>query len=193
MIYKDARQFRATSLRQEACFLWLGARTRTPSRPRGSSGRDFRGWPVVAGRDGRDLLVVHGPTLLVQIGFDPTYDPAAVPVVAPRLPQSPIHALVDTGAIESCIDSTLAMSLNLPVVDRKNISGVHGAGEVNVHLAHVHIPSLLFTVYGPFAAVDLAAGGQSHLALIGRTFLQHFRMHYDGRTGTVTLSNDAVA
>jgi hypothetical protein len=97
---------------------------------------------------------------------------------------------VDTGATESRIDSTLAMHLNLPIVDRRTIAGAHGAGEVNVHLAQIHIPSLAFTLYGPFAAVDLAAGGQSHRALIGRTFLQHFSMHYDGRTGTVTLSND---
>jgi predicted aspartyl protease len=140
--------------------------------------------------NGRDLLVGTGPTLFVQIGFDPGFDPAAQPARAPVLPAAPVHALVDTGATESCIDSTLAMNLNLPVVDRRLISGAHGAGEVNVHLAQIHIPSLGFTLYGPFAAVDLIAGGQSHMALIGRTFLQHFTMHYDGRTGTVTLSND---
>jgi hypothetical protein len=38
--------------------------------------------------------------------------------------------------------------------------------------------------------VDLKAGGQIHSALIGRTFLKHFKMVYDGRTGTVTLSRD---
>jgi hypothetical protein len=84
----------------------------------------------------------------------------------------------------------VAMNLNLPIIDRRMISGVHGRREVNVHLAHVHVPSLSFTVHGPFSAVDLAARGQSHLALIGRTFLQHFRMVYEGRTGTVTLTND---
>jgi len=121
--------------------------------------------------------------LLVNIGFDPAYDPTA-PLRLPNLPQVPINALVDTGATESCIDSTLAMNLNLPIADRRTVSGVHGAGEVNVHIGQIHIPSLAFTLYGPFAAVDLAAGGQSHLALIGRTFLAHFKMFYDGRTGT---------
>jgi hypothetical protein len=57
-------------------------------------------------------------------------------------------------------------------------------------LAHVLIPTLRFILCGPFSAVDLAAGGQRHLALIGRTFLQKFTMIYEGRTGTVTLSND---
>ena len=142
--------------------------------------------PGVPARDG---LVGIGPTLIVNIGFDPTYDPAnpAKPVV---LPADQLWALVDTGALESCIDSDLAMRLNLPVIDRRHIAGAHGAKEVNVHLGHVHIPSLNFTLYGQFCAVDLAAGGQRHRALIGRTFLQHFTMVYEGRTGSVTLSND---
>jgi hypothetical protein len=125
----------------------------------------------------------------VHIGFDPTYDPQN-PVGLPKLPGNQMAALVDTGAIESCIDTALAMSLNLPVIDRRLISGVHGAREVNVHLAHVHVPTLNFTIYGPFAAVDLQAGGQPHHALIGRTFLQNFTMVYEGRTGTVTIHND---
>lgn len=101
-----------------------------------------------------------------------------------------INALVDTGAMESCIDSLLAAQLGLPIVDRRKVSGVHGSQEVNVHLAQVHVPSLKVTIYGAFAGVHLAAGGQAHNALIGRTFLRNFTMVYEGRTGTVTLSND---
>jgi predicted aspartyl protease len=140
---------------------------------------------------GRDLLIGAGPTIFVMIGFDPTYDPAGdVKVRLPLLPQQQLPALIDTGATESCIDGGLAMRLNLPIIDRRRVGGVHGAGEVNVHLAQLHIPSLSSTLYGPFCAVDLIAGGQAHHALIGRTFLQHFTMTYEGRTGTVTLSND---
>jgi hypothetical protein len=143
------------------------------------------------GVNGRDLLVGNGPTLLVKIGFDQTFDPARdLTARAPNLPEPPLPALVDTGAAESCIDNGLAMRLNLPIVDRRTVSGVHGAGAVNVHLAHVHIPALAFTLYGPFCAVDLVAGGQAHHALIGRTFLQNFTMIYEGRTGTVTLHNN---
>jgi len=140
------------------------------------------------GRPGWLGLVGIGPTLMVNIGFDPTYDPATAK--APVLPPEQLYALVDTGAVESCIDADLAMRLNLPVIDRRNISGAHGAKEVNVHLAHIHVPSLLHIIYGPFCAVDLAGGGQQHRALIGRTFLRSFTMVYEGRTGNVTLSND---
>jgi len=138
---------------------------------------------------GRDQLVSFGPTLLVRIGFDPTYDPKNVKNV-PALPRQMLPALVDTGAQTSCIDSQLALTLNLPIVDRQKVSGVHGAHEVNVHLAQIHVPSLAYTIYGTFAAVHLVSGGQHHQALIGRTALQNFLMTYDGRTGTVMITNE---
>jgi predicted aspartyl protease len=100
-----------------------------------------------------------------------------------------IQALVDTGATESCIDNLVGHDLGLPVVDRRPIAGVHGRKPVNIYLAQVHVPSLSFTIYGSFAGVDLAAGGQIHRALIGRTFLRRFTMVYEGETGTVTLSS----
>jgi predicted aspartyl protease len=135
---------------------------------------------------GCDALVLRGPTLVVQIGFDPFYR-AAVPV-RPELPVNFYDALVDTGAQESCIDNGLAMQLNLPIINRQRIAGVSGAREVNMHLAQIHIPLLDFTIYGAFAAVDLIAGGQAHYALIGRSFLKALRMVYEGDTGTVTLA-----
>ena len=97
---------------------------------------------------------------------------------------------MDTGAQASCVDSALAMELGLPVVDRTQVAGIHGASEVNSHLAQIYIPDLEFTIYGQFAGVHLAAGGQTHSALLGRTFLRHFTMTYEGRTGTVTISSD---
>ena len=98
--------------------------------------------------------------------------------------------MVDTGAVESCIDSTLAMELELPVIDRMVVAGVHGRDEVNMHLAQIHVPAIQVTVTGPFAGVHLRAGGQPHYALIGRTFLQHCTMTYRGTTGSVSLGND---
>ena len=146
------------------------------------------GFDDQTGQSGRDVLALYGPTLFVQIGFDPGSRP--IDGSNPNLPPDRHPALVDTGATESCIDSELALVLNLPVVDRQKVAGVHGADTVNVHLAQIHVPSLDFTVYGRFAGVHLRAGGQPHFALIGRTFLQNFTMTYEGRTGNVILSND---
>ena len=136
---------------------------------------------------GRDLLISRGPTLNVNIGFDPTYNPTSVNP-PPTLPVIGLPALVDSGATDSCIDKLLAAQLKLPVVDRQRVAGVHGAQEVNMHLAQIHVPSLDVTLYGRFASVDLIAGGMIHHALIGRTFLRHFTMAYNGITGSVALS-----
>jgi predicted aspartyl protease len=128
-----------------------------------------------------------GPTLIVDVGFDPNFDPnsSKTPPVS-QLQGS--HALVDTGATISCIDSAVAAALSLPVIDRQKISGAGGVHEVNMHLAQIYVPDLNFTQYGFFAGVDLAAGGQPHVVLIGRSFLQHVTLTCEGRTGKVTIS-----
>lgn len=136
---------------------------------------------------GCDLLISNGPTLNVNIGFDPSYNPISADP-PPTLPVIGLPALVDSGATDSCIDRLLAAQLKLPVVDRQRVAGVHGARDVNMHLAQIHVPSLDVTLYGKFAGVDLIAGGMIHHALIGRTFLRHFTMAYDGLTGSVVLS-----
>ena len=140
---------------------------------------------IPGGAAGAELLTMYGPTLYVDIGFDSSFKTGQIPVPGMKN----LAALVDTGAGESCIDSMLASQLNLPIIDRVTISGANGKSEVNMHLAQIRIPNLDFTIYGAFAGVHLLAGGQQHLALIGRTFLRHYTMTYNGRTGTVLISN----
>ena len=143
------------------------------------------GFKDYQGNSAQSFLVQFGPTLGVQIGFDRDYFPSDP--LRPDLPEDLWPALVDTGAAESCIDSALADILNLPVVDRRIVSGVHGSAEVNIHLAQIYVPSLQFTTYGRFAGVHLTSGGQMHRALIGRSFLRSFTMTYNGVAGSVEL------
>ena len=102
-----------------------------------------------------------------------------------------IHALVDTGATQSCIDSSLAMNLGLKVHDQLEIAGIGGKQLVNLHIAQIFFPALGTTMFGQFAGVHLAAGGQSHSALVGRDFLAHFIMTYNGTTGQVVIRDPA--
>ena len=141
--------------------------------------------PADCGFGSPEELVLFGPTVHVEIGFDPQYRPETE--ARPNLPQTPHSALIDTGAIISCIDSDLAASLQLPVVDRQRLAGAHGTGEVNMHLAQIWAPDLGIATYGRFAGVHLRAG-QRHVALLGRTFLRNVSMIYDGTTGAVTLA-----
>src|ERR1700690_2518307 len=83
---------------------------------------------------GFELLMLFGPTVLVDIGFDPNHDPAVRPKTIPVPGITGVQALVDSGATECCIDSLLAAQLKLPLVNRRQISGVHGQKEVNVYL-----------------------------------------------------------
>ncbi|MEJ0033485.1 MAG: retroviral-like aspartic protease family protein [Bacteroidota bacterium] len=136
---------------------------------------------------GFELLIQFGPTIYVNIGFDGKWKPG-VPV-APIPGVTKIEALVDTGATRSCIDDALAQSLNLPVVDMQPLGGVSGTLMSKVYLAQVHVPSLQRTIYGTFNGVHLVAGGQTHRALLGRTFLRGHIMTYNGNTGEVKISS----
>lgn len=136
--------------------------------------------------EGAGALYRFGPTLWVQVGFDVSFHPVREPF--PILPLTLRPALVDTGAMDCCIDSALAVELGLPVFDRGPISGVNGSFDANLHLAQMYIPALEWVMWGSFAAVHLSVGGQPHQMLIGRNLLRDFRMVYDGRTGAVTLA-----
>lgn len=137
---------------------------------------------------GQEMLVRFGPTMFVQIGFDPAYNHQVSS--RPSLTELEFPALVDTGASESCIDSALAQKLDLPAVDTGYISGVQGASETIFYMAQIHVPRLNWTIYGRFSGVHLTTGGQVHNALVGRDFLQNFVLTYEGRTGDVIIGND---
>ena len=143
---------------------------------------------VSAGFNNPSDLIQYGPFVDVQIGFDPDYEtrPGRRAQLAPEI----LPALVDTGAQESALDAELGHSLNLPILERRLIAGASGLFESTVYLAQIYIPELDFTIVGPFDSANLAASGQPDYALIGRTFLRHFNMAYEGRTGSVIISND---
>ena len=137
----------------------------------------------------RQQLARIGPTLDVQIGYDPRFQRPRVSL--PNRLACRYLALVDTGASHTCVDADLAPALGLPVVQRSPVSGVHGELVVNFHLAQLYVTELRVVFDGIFAAVHLQSGGQSHVVLLGRSFLQGFLMQYEGQAGSVkTIPND---
>ena len=142
-----------------------------------------------AGHPDPSVLMAHGPTLQVQIGFDPGWSSRSG--VLPQLPLTRHPALVDTGASgHGSIDSAFAEDLGLPLVDETTESGVGGIQTFNVYVAQVYVPELRHLVYGRFTGHHLSQGGFHHRALIGRRFLENYRMVYDGVTGSVTITSD---
>ena len=114
-----------------------------------------------------DALELRGPTVLVDIGFDPAFFGTTLPPVpgasAPpiAIPSVQVPALLDTGASESCIDEQLAQRLQLPLIDTSTRAGIGGVITLSIYLAHIVIPTLAIQ-FGRFTGVHLQAGGQHH-------------------------------
>jgi predicted aspartyl protease len=148
-----------------------------------------------AGLTPQSALVLTGPGIVVDIGFDQAIlaqVAAGAPVqpsAAGALPNTQqVLALIDTGATQSCIDEALAQQLQLPLINRQTAAGVGGSHILNVYLAYIVIPLLGTVQAGTFLDAQLTAGGQLHRALIGRTLLSDTLLVYDGRSGSVKLA-----
>ena len=135
-----------------------------------------------SGRPDHAALIEFGPSLEVVVS--PFIEPPQPPTEGHTT-----HALVDTGATQSCIDIQVAESLGLPVVDYVMIAGATGASRHPLYAARVAIPALEIFEFGAFAGVDLAAGEQPHRVLLGRSFLAGTVMIYDGVRAQVTIAS----
>lgn len=142
----------------------------------------------VPGRPQSEGLVEDGPTLHVHIGYD--FSPVGNPSLPAEIPGESFLALIDTGSDENFIDTSLALSLALPQLREAAIAGVHGVERGFVFGAHFHIPELDYAVRGSAFGARLTESGLPYSFILGRTFLQHCVMNYDGRTGEVIVSTD---
>ena len=140
--------------------------------------------PTNAGFINKSLLMQHGPTLWVQVGFDVNYRAGGVP----ELPGDELPALIDSGALQSCIDLDLAVRLGLLRVDVLPIIGVHGAQDAPFYVAHIRVPALRLTRRGKLAGLPLQRSGFSHSVLLGRDFLANVNMLYLGDVGSVEIT-----
>ena len=131
--------------------------------------------PVDAGFGDSAILAANGPTLRVQISKTREATGRLFP------------ALIDTGAVVSCIDRDLAEELRLIPVDEVDMAGVHGVEPTMRYMAMVHIASLGFVGFGYLAGLPLRNSGFPQSVLLGRDFLKAHSMHYDGTTGVVLV------
>lgn len=126
----------------------------------------------------RESLLKQGPILEVVIGYK----------VGQSDLSNSLYALVDTGADDPVIGKRFASSLGLPVIRECEVAGATGKEEAIIYLGQIYVPSLEVGIYQEMIALDLQiAQSRDYQALLGRTFLQYFKMEYDGMTGAVTL------
>lgn len=133
-------------------------------------------------------MMQSGPTAQVIIGIAQTFADQFLQQGVPLPTPISGNALIDTGASTTCIDAGAAQAMGLPVIDVVQMtSASHAATDSNVY------PIQMQVVGSPIRAEITNAIGanlapQGLLALIGRDFLQHCTLFYNGVTGEVTIS-----
>ena len=134
------------------------------------------------------VLQQRGPCVQVVIGLAEAFaqqllhQGQAVPTPSAGL------ALIDTGASVTCVDDTLAQQLGLPAIDVvQMMSASHAATQQNVYPIEIEIVGSAIRINVP-RAIGAALAAQGIVALIGRDFLQHCTLFYNGITGAITLS-----
>ena len=129
----------------------------------------------------KETLLKQGPILEVVIGYK----------IEQLDPSNSLYALIDTGADYPVIGKSFASSLGLPVIRECEVTGVTGKEEATIYLGQIYVPSLDVGMYHEIIALDLQlTRANIYQALLGRTFLQYFKMEYDGMTGAVTLTKN---
>ena len=119
----------------------------------------------------------------VEVSVSPLVDDRKRPL------EKVTHALIDTGAEESCIDERLARELRMPVVDTIAIFWAGESREHNVYAANIVVHGLKLGVQGRCVGIDFIPGDIPQEVILGRTFLEGVLMIYDGLKGEVTLAS----
>ena len=143
--------------------------------------------PLLPGLPSWAALLLHGPTLPVLVGYD--FGVGSAGSAPGNVPATPALAMIDTGADANCVDENLAIRLNLPRVGDSVVTAAQGPVAANVFRGQLFIPDLDWTIEGRLLGVSYGVE-QQWSVILGRTFLQHCVMNYDGRSGEVTVSTD---
>lgn len=101
-------------------------------------------------------------------------------------------ALVDTGAKRTSVDTTVAKKLGFALEDWTTV--VTAAGDVCAPIyetAMIHVPGIGELRPLKFLGANLRPNHECDV-LIGRDILAGYQLIYDGRTGRVTLSDEAT-
>ena len=107
--------------------------------------------------------------------------------VGTRLAGFSARGLIDTGASVVCISQRIADQLNLTLVnqDRLDVAG-GGSVHANIYSGYLAVSLLNFEEIMPLYAVRMPYA--SHNVLLGRDFLRHFLMTFDGPNGRFHFS-----
>lgn len=135
-----------------------------------------------------EVMLERGPLVQVLVGLAEDIAQQLVQQ-GQKVPQPASGVgLIDTGASATCIDDALAQSLGLPVIDVVGMTSASHAGtQANVYPITMEIVGSPIRVNVP-RAIGANLAPQGLIALIGRDYLRHCTLVYNGFTGQITLS-----
>lgn len=133
-------------------------------------------------------LQQRGPCVQVMIGLAESFAQQLLQRGEAFPTPSAGIALIDTGASVTCVDESLAQRLRLPAIDvAQMMSASHAETQQNVYPIEIEIVGAPIRINVP-RAVGASLAPQGITALIGRDFLQHCTLFYNGFTGAITLA-----
>lgn len=136
-----------------------------------------------------DVLINVGP--LAEVSLSPSPDVAAILTGSGKpLPTRVVKMMVDTGAQKTVVEDKIAAALGLVPLRFTPMVGVSQKPELcPLYLMSVHIAmtdgkkNTVVTFTAEIIGMASPPQPQLHAGLLGRDFLSHFKMVYDGKGG----------
>lgn len=138
----------------------------------------FRSEGEVSDQRARDLIT-RGPLLSIIVKSDTT--------------KMKTMALIDTGASICVIKPKLAKKLSLQITNETKVSGVspHGQlahGQAKIGLGILQLENPVYEFPAELVIADFSINDPSLGILLGRPFLKHFDLLYEGSHGRYRLT-----
>lgn len=134
-------------------------------------------------------LSMNGIVLNVLIGVD-RWTAEALRAQSKPVPNPvPVQALVDTGASNLAVDRSIVQSLSLARRGLANCQTPAGCRLSNIHAVSLAIPGTNLQSYDMLRAVEVDLTNQRFKCLIGRETMANWHFHYNGQSGTVSISD----
>lgn len=134
------------------------------------------------------LLLREGPNLPVQIEVPDALAKQLADTGKPIPPPVSGKGLIDTGATFSAVDNATARKLELQPVRVTKVGTASGEVEQPVYSLKLTLPTARIVITdGNVVGADLSGVG-GVIVLIGRSFLQHVMMIYDGPSAEFSLA-----
>lgn len=134
-------------------------------------------------------LMIRGIVLNVSIGVD-RFTAEALRAQSLSVPNPiTVPAMVDTGASHLGLDTNIIRSLNLSRRGVTTCDTAAGRRVANLYAVSISFPGTKLQSYDLLRVADVNLAKQPFKCLIGRQTMRNWHMHYNGQSGTISISD----